>query len=151
MNNSQPKRGLTAKQRVFVSEYLIDLNATQAAIRAGYSQKTAEVIASENLRKPNISKAIQEAMNKRAKDTEINSQFVLNGIRKIIERCEALEPVHDKEGNETGELQFKPGEALRGYELLGKHLKLFTDKVEIEVNETLADRIKEARERSKKG
>ena len=60
---------LTAKQRRFVDEYLIDFNATQAAIRAGYSEKTAAVIATENLRKPNISEFISERM--RQKESEL--------------------------------------------------------------------------------
>lgn len=56
--------GLTDKQQRLVDEYLIDLNATQAAIRAGYSEKTAKEIGSENLTKPNIAKAIEEAIQK---------------------------------------------------------------------------------------
>ena len=62
---SNPK--LTAKQAAFVAEYLIDLNATQAAIRAGYSGKTAFIIGFENLSKPNIAEAISEAQEHRAK------------------------------------------------------------------------------------
>lgn len=57
--------GLTDKQQRFVDEYLIDLNATQAAIRAGYSEKTANEIGAENLAKPSIAKAIAEAQAKR--------------------------------------------------------------------------------------
>lgn len=56
------KAGLTAKQRKFVSEYLVDLNGTQAAIRAGYSKGSAHAIASENLRKPEVARAIDDAM-----------------------------------------------------------------------------------------
>lgn len=55
---------LTPKQQRFVDEYLIDLNATQAAIRAGYSEKTAKVIAAQNLSKLNVQEAIEEAKNK---------------------------------------------------------------------------------------
>ena len=62
---SNPK--LTEKQAAFVAEYLIDLNATQAAIRAGYSEKTAFIIGFENLSKPNIAEAISEAQEHRAK------------------------------------------------------------------------------------
>ena len=74
---------LTAKQQAFVNEYLIDLNATQAAIRAGYSEKTAEIIGFENLRKPNIEKFIKEAMNKRSEKTEITQAMVLERYWKI--------------------------------------------------------------------
>ncbi|WP_259343218.1 terminase small subunit [Bordetella avium] len=52
---------LIAKQRRFMEEYLVDLNATQAAIRAGYSKKTARQIGEENLSQPDIAKAVQEA------------------------------------------------------------------------------------------
>ena len=58
---------LTAKQQRFCDEYLTDLNATQAAIRAGYSQKTAGVIASENLKKPNIQEYIKKRMDEKEK------------------------------------------------------------------------------------
>lgn len=68
---------LTDLQRKFVKEYLIDLNATQAAIRAGYSEKTAYSIGQENLKKPQISAAIQAAINKRAEKTEITADKVL--------------------------------------------------------------------------
>lgn len=74
---------LTPKQRAFVREYLIDLNATQAAIRAGYSEATATVIASENLSKPNIANAIAAAMKLRADRTDITADRVLTELAKI--------------------------------------------------------------------
>jgi phage terminase small subunit len=74
---------LTAKQEMFVKEYLIDLNGTQAAIRAGYSEKTANRIANENLSKPDIQEAIQKAMDKRSKRTEITADMVLREYAKI--------------------------------------------------------------------
>lgn len=74
---------LTAKQERFVAEYLIDLNATQAAIRAGYSEKTAHVIGPENLGKPIIQGAISEAQAKRAERTEITQDRVLSELAKI--------------------------------------------------------------------
>lgn len=64
-------RKLTNKQRLFVKEYLIDLNATQAAIRAGYSRVAAYLIGQENLKKPEIQNTIQKAMDKRAERTII--------------------------------------------------------------------------------
>lgn len=109
---------MTPKQEGFVREYLVDLNATQAAMRAGYSKRTAHVIGHENLSKPEIAAAIETAMNERAKRTEITADYVLEGIRETIERCRG--------GGEA----FNPAQALKGYELLGKHLKLFTDKLE---------------------
>lgn len=68
---------LTAKQQMFVKEYLIDLNATQSAIRAGYSERTARKIGQENLTKPDIIAAIQKAMDKRSERTEITADMVL--------------------------------------------------------------------------
>lgn len=74
---------LTAKQQRFVAEYLVDLNATQAAIRAGYSQNTAKVIGCENLTKPDIQKAIQEEREKLSKRTEITQERVLQEYARI--------------------------------------------------------------------
>lgn len=74
---------LTAKQRAFVREYLVDLNATQAAIRAGYSEKTANEIGAENLAKPSIRSAIDAAMKKRADRTDITADRVLKELAKI--------------------------------------------------------------------
>lgn len=74
---------LTAKQARFVDEYLIDLNATQAAIRAGYSKKTAGQIGDENLKKPQIKKAIEERQQKRSERTEITQDRVLQELAKI--------------------------------------------------------------------
>jgi len=68
---------LTAKQKKFVAEYLIDLNATQAAIRSGYSTRNADKIGSELLGKTRVSAAIQEAMKKREQRTEITQDMVL--------------------------------------------------------------------------
>lgn len=73
---------LTPKQQRFVEEYLIDLNATQAAIRAGYSEKTAKVIAAQNLSKLNVQEAIEEAQNKRTEQTQIDAAYVL---RRLVE------------------------------------------------------------------
>jgi phage terminase small subunit len=74
---------LTAKQQRFVDEYLIDLNATQAAIRAGYSAKTAYSIGDENLKKPEIAAAVQKAMDSRAARTGITADRVLAELAKI--------------------------------------------------------------------
>ena len=125
-----PAVKLTPKQEMFVREYLVDLNGTQAAIRAGYSPKTANEQASRLLANVNVAPFIQAGMNKRAQDVEITATYVLEGIKKTIERCAQAEPVYDKDGNPTGEYKFESSAVLRGYELLGKHLKLFTDKVE---------------------
>lgn len=121
---------LTGKQQRFVDEYLVDLNATQAAIRAGYSEKTAGSIGEENLKKPDIAAAIQQEMNKRSERTKVDADYVLRTIVDTIERCKQAEPVRDRDGEPTGEYKFDSGAVLKGAELLGKHLKMFTDKVE---------------------
>jgi phage terminase small subunit len=74
---------LTPKQRQFVEEYLVDLNATQAAIRAGYSRKTARSIAEENLTKPDIAEAIRIAMEARAERTRVAADRVLVELGRI--------------------------------------------------------------------
>lgn len=80
------KAKLTAKQRRFVDEYLVDLNATQAAIRAGYSQKTAGSVGFENLRKPEIQKAVDEAKKNRAERTEITQDWV---VKEMVSQYKA--------------------------------------------------------------
>lgn len=86
-------KDLTDKQRIFVAEYLVDLNATQAAIRAGYSARTARKIGQENLTKPDIQSAISEANEARIKRTEITADRVrleyarvaLSNMRQFVE------------------------------------------------------------------
>lgn len=136
----EPKT-LTPKQHRFVDEYLIDTNATQAAIRTGYSEKTSYSIGHELLSKPEIQAAIQLAMDERSKRTQIDADFVLQGIAQNIRRCEQAEPVLDRKGEQVftetpngvmaAAFRYDATNTLRGYELLGKHLKLFTDKVEL--------------------
>lgn len=74
---------LTGKQRRFVDEYLVDLNATQAAIRAGYSPKTAYDIGFDNLRKKDIAEAIESAFAARSKKTGITAERVLEEAARI--------------------------------------------------------------------
>lgn len=74
---------LTPKQRRFVEEYLIDLNGTQAAIRAGYSEHTAGSIASENLQKPEIVEALREAQARLSRRTGLTAERVLGELEKL--------------------------------------------------------------------
>lgn len=124
---------LTAKQKQFGDEYIIDLNSTQAAIRAGYSVKTAKEIGYENLTKPHIAEYIQGLMDKRGEKLDISSEWVLNSLKSVADRCMVAEPVmvRGENGMEpSGEFKFDSSGANKSLELLGKHLKLFTDKVE---------------------
>lgn len=131
---------LTAKQAAFVREYLVDLNATQAAIRAGYSAATAYSQGQRLLKNVEVAASLAAAMAERAKRVEIDADYVLSSIVSTMERCKQAEPVLDRKGNiveiETpdGELAkaytFNAAGVLKGAELLGRHLKMFTDKVE---------------------
>ena len=147
---------LTPKQQRFVEEYLIDLNATQAAIRAGYSEKTAKSIGQENLTKPDIQKAIEEAQNKRQEQTQIDSAYVLKRLVEI-DQMDVLDIMDDqmkiRPVNEWPKvwrqyvvnlenLELSDGEGcfkkikwpdkVKNLELLGKHVSVgaFKDKIE---------------------
>lgn len=127
---------LTPKQQRFVEEYLVDLNATQAAIRAGYSEKTAEQIGYKLVQKSSVSKAIQDAQKKRSERVEITQDYVLKGLKEITERCMQRAPVCNMKGEQVVDEDgnnlwaFDGKTACRAFELLGKHLGMFTDKVE---------------------
>jgi phage terminase small subunit len=123
---------LSGKQRRFAEEYLIDLNGTQAAIRAGYSAKTANEQASRLLANVNVAAFVQAAMDKRSEDLGIDAKYVLQTIKNTIERCSQAEQVKAADGTVSGEYKFDSTAVLKGAELLGKHLKMFTDKAEVE-------------------
>lgn len=107
---------LTPKQQRFVEEYLIDLNATQAAIRAGYSEKTAYSVGHENLKKPEIQKAIQEAQEILSNKTQLTVDMVVNGL---------LKEAQDYAEGSTQSAR------VSAWAHLGKHLGMFKDKVEM--------------------
>ena len=79
-----PADKLTPKQERFCQEYLVDLNATQAAIRAGYSERTARQIAAENLAKPNIMEFIEAARKRAAENADITLQWLLDQARGVL-------------------------------------------------------------------
>jgi len=122
---------LTPKQALFVKEYLVDMNGTQAAIRAGYSERTANEQASRLLANASIREAVAENSKARAAKVDITAEYVLQTIKNTIERCAQAEPVLDRDGAPTGEYKFDSAAVLKGTEQLGKYLKLFTDKVSI--------------------
>lgn len=120
--------GLTAKQDSFVREYLIDMNATQAAIRAKYSKKTATEMGYENLTKPHIQEALRVEMDKRAKRTEVSQDWVVDHLKTNVER--SMQEVEvKKDGKGVGEFQYNGAVANKSLELVGKHLGMFTDKL----------------------
>ena len=106
---------LTDKQARFVAEYLVDSNATQAAIRAGYSEKTAHSCGPRLLENAGVAEAIEAKRGKVLKKLELTAEKVLSDIYRLARKAERV-----------GDL----GVSMRGRELLGKHFKLFTEKVE---------------------
>ena len=144
---------MTKKQKRFIEEYLIDLNATQAAIRAGYSPDTAKSIGSENLTKPDIKAQIAKAMAERSRRTGVNADRVVMELAKIAfvnandvidpktatikegalpEDTAAIQSVKVKTFGEDGlEREIKMADKLKALELLGRHLGMFKDKVEL--------------------
>lgn len=123
---------MTPKQQRFAEEYLVDLNATQAAIRAGYSEKTAYSIGQENLNKPEIQQAISDARVKRSERTEITQDWIIDRLVENVERAMQAEPVLDDKGNRTGEYVYQGNVANRALELLGKHQGMFIDRQQID-------------------
>lgn len=137
---------LTAKQQRFVEEYLIDLNATQAAIRAGYSANTARQTGSENLSKPDIADAIADAATARTERTQVDADYVLRQAVKLHERCmQEVSPVVDRKGqqvtDETGNplFEFNALGASKALELVGKHVAVqaFKDRLDVTAGITL--------------
>jgi phage terminase small subunit len=110
---------LTPKQEMFCREYLVDLNGAAAAVRAGYSEKTANRIASENLSKPDIMERVAELKQERIEKVARTAQDVLNDIIAVTAQA-----------RDDGDLKT----ALKGLELQGKHLGMFTDNVRQEVS-----------------
>lgn len=121
---------MTPKQKIFIREYLIDFNATRAAISAGYSKKTAKQQGSRLLTNVDVRAALEQKSTKMAEKLEISAEYVLSTIKQTVERCSQAVEVLDREGRPTGEWKEDSFAVLKGCELLGKYLKLFTDKVE---------------------
>ena len=148
---------LTDKQQRFVDEYLIDLNATQAAIRAGYSVRSANEQGSQNLAKLSIQQAISEKMAERSKRTGVNQDRVVLELAKIAfvkmtdivdsqgrikdtasaDDLACIESVkYKKSESDTGssvEREVKISSKMKALELLGKHLGMWNDKLDVTV------------------
>ena len=146
---------MTKKQKRFVEEYLIDLNATQAAIRAGYSPDSAADIGSENLRKPDISAAVDRAIAERSKRTGINQDRVLRELARIgfAKITDVVDPYTARIKEDASEddlaciqsIKIKPNEwgmerEVKMYDKkaalvdIGWHLGMFKDKLELDAD-----------------
>ena len=116
---------LNEKQKQFCEEYIIDLNGTQSAIRAGYSEKTANRIASELLTKLDIQEYICELKNKRSERVKYSQDELMRDILEVKNRCMQANPVLDKEGNETGIWKFDSNGANKALDMLAKHVGFY--------------------------
>jgi len=165
--------GLTERQKAFCREYLIDLNAKRAAIRAGYSQKTAYISGHENLRSPRIQAHLKEKMEERAKACEIDAKWVLQRLIRIADAN--IQDAYDEEGNRravnqlprdlayalrkvrtsprvkkdglTEEiLEISVADQRAALELIGKHLGMFAEQVNVKHDGALLLDILDAKE-----
>jgi phage terminase small subunit len=152
---------LTPKQQCFVEEYLIDLNATKAAIRAGYSRNCAQQIGDENLSKPVIAAAVAKARRERSEATKIDAEWVLKQAVELHMRCmQEIRParnpktgkqIYDEAGNAL--FTFNAAAANRALELIGKHVEIgaFKERFEFSAGPSLIDRIQAGRDRVRIG
>lgn len=167
---------LTLKQERFIAEYLVDLNATQAAIRAGYSPDTAGKIGFENLQKPEITDEIAIAQAKQLGKTDLTASRVLEELRRLsfsnvqdlFDEFGNLRPIHTltreqaaciaslevvKKNAEAGDGQIdvihkvKVWDKTRSLEMVAKHFKLLTDVMQIEDAHAVMNRLTAARNR----
>ena len=112
---------LTEKQKRFCEEYLIDLNATQAAIRAEYSAKTAYSMGQRLLKNVEVQKYISQLQNSQSERTQITADTVLKELKKIA----------------LADTEITGKEKIKALELLGKHLGMFSDKIETDIDTEL--------------
>lgn len=147
MKSKTPKsvlESLPEKQQLFVREYMKDLHQTNAAIRANYSEKTAGQQANRLLKNVKIQQAIAELRAERNARINIDVDYVIKTIIETIERCNQTSPVLDRHGDvslgEAPDGSLKPiykydaTNVLKGAELLGRHLAMFTDKSEVQTD-----------------
>lgn len=130
---------LTLKQQRFADEYIIAGNATQAAIKAGYSKKTAKVIANENLTKPYIKKYIDERLAQLESEKIASQQEVLSYLSSVMrgEMTEQTLRSVGESGQVIAEIDVGAKDRIKAAELLGKRYKLWTDKSEVDVTKTV--------------
>lgn len=151
-------RKLTDKQKKFVEEYLIDLNATQSAIRAGYSPKTANEQGARLLANVSIQEAISKAMAERSRRTGINQDRIVQELARIafVKITDVVDPdgeintnasdddlaciesykVEDSDSvnGSSSKREVKLASKLKALELLGKHVGMWNDKIQVDVS-----------------
>ncbi len=141
-----PKPKLTAKRQAFCEEWTIDHNGTQAAIRAGYSVSTANEQASRLLANVNIKTEIRRLESARSSRVAVSADWVLNNLIDIAAKCSQGVPVMKMVNGTavpTGEWKFDASGAIKANELIGKHLGMFVDRIDLRHigNEALARKV----------
>lgn len=126
---------LNQQQELFCQEYIVDYNGTQAARRAGYSEKTASMQASRLLRNDNILARVRAIQKERLEKLAVTQESVILNLLEVYDRCMQAKPVLEWDYNEskmveTGEYTFDSKGALKAMEMIGKHLAMFTNMVE---------------------
>ena len=121
---------LNRRQTLFVAEYLKDLNASAAARRAGYSEKSAFRSGVQNMQKSAITDAIASAMKERSERVQITADKVLTDIEAI--KVDAMREASDKDGNVA---MANHAAALKACELQGRHLQMFVDRVAMTIEQ----------------
>ncbi len=127
---------LTLKQKRFADEYIISANATAAAIKAGYSKKTARSIGQENLTKPDIKAYIDERLEKLESEKIATQEEILQYLTSIMrgdQQEKTLISVGEF-GQKIVDIDVGAKDRIKAAELLGKRYRLFTDKVEMDVS-----------------
>ncbi|WP_082034207.1 terminase small subunit [Cohnella kolymensis] len=126
---------LNPQQQMFADYYLVEPNATEAAKKAGYSEKTAYSQGQRLLKHVEVRAYIDEKMTERSEKLNIEAEWVLAKLVQVADRSMKAEPVmkwdyEERALKETGEYQFDSQGANRALELIGKHLGMFKDKIE---------------------
>lgn len=121
---------LNDKQRAFCEQYLVDHNATKAAVRAGYSQRSAYSIGNRLLKKDEINQLLSELRKERSEQIEVTEDWIIDKLVENINRAMKAEPVFDREGNPTGEYTYQGSVANKALELLMRHKAMLIDRTE---------------------
>jgi len=147
--------GLNKKQQRFCEEYIIDLNATQAAKRAGYSDRTSGAQGHALLKHPKVAQVIEGMIVERAAKTRITAEWVLEQAKIVYERCMTPIPVMSgdiQKLDENGDPLFKieHSGANKALEIIGRHVDIqaFKDNLEVTVNDDLPDKMERAMSRA---